>query len=183
MWSSQLYRSLLPPLFSPFLLQNSPPPKQSLFPLWANRFRKLLQVPNVFISSCLSSKANTMGNLRRKYQGIQSHPILRTEQLLHSHDYIYVGIALRYELKGPRFNSSQGQDFLFDAQRSDRFWSPPSLLFIGYRDLFPPGVKRHWHEADHNFPSSAEVKNGGAIRPIPPPGFVIKVKLSLCLTN
>jgi hypothetical protein len=31
-----------------------------------------------------------------------------------------------------------------------------------------PGVKRPGREADHSSPSSAEVKNGGAIPPLPP---------------
>jgi hypothetical protein len=30
-----------------------------------------------------------------------------------------------------------------------------------------PGVKRQWPEADHSLPSSAEVKNGGALLPLP----------------
>jgi hypothetical protein len=32
---------------------------------------------------------------------------------------------------------------------------------------FSPGVKRQGREADHSPPSSAEVKNGGAIPPLP----------------
>jgi hypothetical protein len=31
-----------------------------------------------------------------------------------------------------------------------------------------PGVKRPGREADHSLPSSAKVKNGGAIPPLPP---------------
>jgi hypothetical protein len=37
---------------------------------------------------------------------------------------------------------------------------------IGTGDL-PPEVKRQGREADHSPPSSAEVKNGGAIPPLP----------------
>jgi hypothetical protein len=33
--------------------------------------------------------------------------------------------------------------------------------------LFPLGVKRPLHEVDHSSPSNAEVKNGGAISPLP----------------
>jgi hypothetical protein len=32
---------------------------------------------------------------------------------------------------------------------------------------FSPGVKRPGRETDHSFPSSVEVKNGGAIPPLP----------------
>jgi hypothetical protein len=46
--------------------------------------------------------------------------------------------------------------------------SIPSLLPSGYRGLFyGGGVKRQGPEADHSPPSSAEVKNGGAIPPLP----------------
>jgi hypothetical protein len=40
--------------------------------------------------------------------------------------------------------------------------SPIQLLPVAV----PPGVKRQGLEADHSPPSSAEVKNGGAIRPL-----------------
>jgi hypothetical protein len=43
-------------------------------------------------------------------------------------------------------------------------WNPPSLLSNGYRGF---GVKRPGREADHSPPSSAEVRNGGAIPPLP----------------
>jgi hypothetical protein len=46
----------------------------------------------------------------------------------------------------------------------DRLWGPPSLISNGYRGgAHSPGVKRQGSEADHSRPSSAEVKNGGAI--------------------
>jgi hypothetical protein len=50
-------------------------------------------------------------------------------------------------------------------QLPDRHWGPPSFLFNGYQGLFPGG-KAAGHEADHSAPSSAEVKNGGAIPPL-----------------
>jgi hypothetical protein len=34
-------------------------------------------------------------------------------------------------------------------------------------EALPPGVKQSGREADHSPPSSAEVKNGGAIPPLP----------------
>jgi hypothetical protein len=52
---------------------------------------------------------------------------------------------------------------VMSQQRPD----PPSLIYSGYRELFPEGVKRPGSEADHSPPSSAEIKNGGAISPLP----------------
>jgi hypothetical protein len=47
--------------------------------------------------------------------------------------------------------------------RSGRNFNP--ILWVSRR--FPPGGKRPGREADHSSPSSAEVKNGGAIPPLP----------------
>jgi hypothetical protein len=60
-----------------------------------------------------------------------------------------------------RFDSRQGQRFslLQDVQTG---WGPPNFLSTGYWGL-SPGVKR---QADHSPPSSAGVKNGGAIPPL-----------------
>jgi len=40
--------------------------------------------------------------------------------------------------------------------RPDRRWSPPSLLYNGYR-VFPGCKVRPWRAADHSPPSSAAV--------------------------
>jgi hypothetical protein len=61
------------------------------------------------------------------------------------------------------FESHQGQDFspLHNIQTS--YGCPPSRLPIQWA----PGVKRLQHEADRSPPSGAEVKNDGAIPPLP----------------
>jgi hypothetical protein len=46
-------------------------------------------------------------------------------------------------------------------------WSAPNLLSSEYRGRFPLGLKQPGREADYLSPSSAEVKNGGAITPLP----------------
>jgi hypothetical protein len=52
-------------------------------------------------------------------------------------------------------------------QCPDRRWDPPSLLSNGYWGLLPQGVRRSGHIADPSPPSSAEVKESGAIPPLP----------------
>jgi hypothetical protein len=50
-----------------------------------------------------------------------------------------------------------GSRILIFPLRPDRLWGPPNLLSNDYRGL-SPGVKRPECEADHEPPTSAEVK-------------------------
>jgi hypothetical protein len=54
-----------------------------------------------------------------------------------------------------------GKGKIFSPQRPHRLWDPSSHLSNGYGGNFSRG------EANHSPPSSAEVKNGGAISPLP----------------
>jgi hypothetical protein len=45
-------------------------------------------------------------------------------------------------------------------ERLERFWGLPSLLYDGYRGLFPRRIKRQGREADLS-PPSDEVNNDG----------------------
>jgi hypothetical protein len=54
-----------------------------------------------------------------------------------------------------------GIRFFFSPQCPDRFWGLLRLLFNGCGGE----IKCHGCEADHSPPTSAEVKNGGAISP------------------
>jgi hypothetical protein len=77
-----------------------------------------------------------------------------------------VGIATGYRLDGR--GSILGKERYFSLVHSIQTGSgPTSLLSSGYRGFFPWGVKQPGHEADHSPPSSAKVKNGGAIPPFP----------------
>jgi hypothetical protein len=67
-----------------------------------------------------------------------------------------VGIATGYGLDGPGSSPGGGKIFRTCA---DRPWSPPSLLYDGYR-VFPKGKERPGREADTSLPSSAVVKKG-----------------------
>jgi hypothetical protein len=51
--------------------------------------------------------------------------------------------------------SQQGRIYLFTTTSIPNC-GPPSLLFNGYRRLFPGGVKQPGHEAKHSLPCNAE---------------------------
>jgi hypothetical protein len=78
-----------------------------------------------------------------------------------------VGIATGHWLDDRGSISSRGKKFVSTPQRADRFSGPPSLLSNRFRKAFTPRVKRPGHEDDHSTPSSAEVKDGRAIPPLP----------------
>jgi hypothetical protein len=54
---------------------------------------------------------------------------------------------------------------------------------MGTRGSFPGGVKRPGRESDHSLPSSAEVKNGGAIPPLPHTSSWRSAQLITGITN
>ena len=68
-----------------------------------------------------------------------------------------VGIAAGYGLDGPGIESWWGGQIF--RTYPDRSWSPPNLLYSGYR-VFPGGKERPGHDADLLPPSSAVVKKG-----------------------
>jgi hypothetical protein len=70
-----------------------------------------------------------------------------------------------YRLHGWRSIASRGKRFFSFPQFQDWLWVPPSHLSNGNQELFP-GIMRPRHEADRSPPSSAEVKNSGAIPPL-----------------
>jgi hypothetical protein len=80
-----------------------------------------------------------------------------------------VGIATGCGLDSQDLIPDRGKRFFSTPKCPDQLWGPPSLLISGYQELFPGGwgVKQSGHEADHSLPSSAEVKNGGALPPLP----------------
>jgi hypothetical protein len=57
--------------------------------------------------------------------------------------------------------------FYWFPQRPDRLGGPPSLLSNGYREALSLEVRWPAREADHSPPSTAEVRNGGAVPPLP----------------
>jgi hypothetical protein len=70
---------------------------------------------------------------------------------------------------GPWFDSQQRQGFafLYSFQTGSGAQCSPSLLYNGYLGALSLSVKRQGREADHSPPSSAKVKNGGAIPSLP----------------
>jgi hypothetical protein len=71
-----------------------------------------------------------------------------------------------YGLDGPVSIPGSAR-FLSSPQRPDRFCGPPSVLSTGYRAGSFPGGKAAGREVGHSPPTSAEVKNVGAIPPFP----------------
>jgi hypothetical protein len=66
----------------------------------------------------------------------------------------------------PGFYSCQGQEiFPYSTASRPALGPNQSLLSDGYRGLFFHGLNRPGREADHSPPSSAEVKNVGAVPP------------------
>jgi hypothetical protein len=53
-------------------------------------------------------------------------------------------------------------------QRSDAALGPTQPPIQWLPRIISPGVKRHEHEANYSTQYSTEVKNGGAITPLPP---------------
>jgi hypothetical protein len=79
----------------------------------------------------------------------------------------YTNQAMNWTTKESGFDSQQRQEMFSSPQRPDRLSDPSSPLYNGYRGMFLPGVKGRGCEADLSPPSSDEVKNGGAIPPLP----------------
>jgi hypothetical protein len=76
-----------------------------------------------------------------------------------------VGMAKGYGLDGRGSMLGQGKIFLFNIASRPALWptQPPIQLVPG---AFPPGIKRLGLE-EHSPLSIAEIKNGGAIPPLP----------------
>jgi hypothetical protein len=67
----------------------------------------------------------------------------------------------------PRFDSRQGQDISLNSTESRPALGPTQPPIQWVRGALSPMVKRPGREADQSPPSTAEVKNGGAISPLP----------------
>jgi hypothetical protein len=82
-----------------------------------------------------------------------------------SHDSS-VGIGTGYGLDGQGSNPGKGKIFLFPT--TSRLALGPTQSPIQWvMGTISPGIKRPGHETNHSPPSSAKVKNGGAIPPHP----------------
>jgi hypothetical protein len=80
-----------------------------------------------------------------------------------------VGIATGYVLddQGIGVRVPVGLRIFSSPRRPDRLWGPLNLLSNGYRRGSFPGGKAARRGAHHSPPSSAEVRNSGAIPPLP----------------
>jgi hypothetical protein len=75
-----------------------------------------------------------------------------------SHDSV-VDVATGYGLddQGVGVRVPVGARIFTSPCRPDRLWSPPNILYNGYRSSLL-GVKRQGREADNSPPTSAEIK-------------------------
>jgi hypothetical protein len=96
---------------------------------------------------------------------IQTHLFYGWIQRLWSRDS-WVNIEMGCWLDGRVSIPGSGKRFYSTPQRPDRLWAHPSTSPMGTGGSFPGG-KAAGREADHSPLSSAEVKNGGAVPPLP----------------
>ena len=79
--------------------------------------------------------------------------------------YTHIPIALSYELGGMGFEFQKVQQISPSPKPPDRSFVTHILLFNGCLN-FQPGIKWPMWEANHSFPSGADVKMSGAIAPL-----------------
>jgi hypothetical protein len=109
------------------------------------------------MSRSFSSDFNYVVNKLTKY--------LYTNELLSLTQYTAVDLATGYWPDGRGSISGWGKNFLFHSVQIGSGAHPAS--YTKGTGALSSGIKRLGREADHSLPSSAEVKNGKAIRPLP----------------
>jgi hypothetical protein len=83
-----------------------------------------------------------------------------------SHYNCSVGVAMGYGLDGRGSISGRVKVFLFSTASRPAL-GPTRSRIQRIPGTFFPGVKRPGREANHSPPTNTEVKNGGAILPLP----------------
>jgi hypothetical protein len=78
-----------------------------------------------------------------------------------------ISIATRLWVGQPGFDPGEAEDIHISStmSRPALGFVEPSIPWVPGE--LQPGVKRQGRDADHSPPSSAEVKNGGALTPLP----------------
>jgi hypothetical protein len=76
-----------------------------------------------------------------------------------------VGVAKSYGLEARGSIPGKGRMFFSTASRRALGHTQPLIQCVA--DDVSPGIKQQRREADHSPPSSAEVKNGGAVPSLP----------------
>jgi hypothetical protein len=75
------------------------------------------------------------------------------------------GIGVATSWKAGVRSQAKARDF--SPQIPDHLWDQPSPMPSGYQCAISKEVKQSSPETDHSAPSSAEVKNDGAVPPLP----------------
>jgi hypothetical protein len=90
-------------------------------------------------------------------------PVAAIKRRRDSSFYIMMG----YRLDCWSLIPGKGKVFFSSPQCPDLFWGLPSLLFSRVQGAFSLQIKLPECEVGHSHPSSEEVKNDGAIPPLP----------------
>jgi hypothetical protein len=135
------------------------------FPITNTEFKNITAIMNFIYQWCLCFYEASPWLKRDAESPSLNHGIYLNNSKLESRDSS-VSIVIVY---GPDCRGSiprQGQDYFVHSVRTGS-GAPPSLFSNWYRWHFSVGLKRPEHSADLSPPSSAEVKNRGAIPPLP----------------
>jgi hypothetical protein len=124
-----------------------------------------LHIQYTYLKYTMFRKLNLLLSSAGKEESILVGPIRQNQSLSMANDTCLT--ATGYGLHDSGSTSGRGRRFLSIIQSPDHIRGPPSLLPNGCRGVHYLEVKRPECEADQWQPSTAEVKNNGAIPPLP----------------
>jgi hypothetical protein len=149
--------------------------KQECQPLkhdWSQDYKNKINGQNQFCSpqssavTCVFSSNPRIGTSEGLFRTFGFHKWWRIEYLSERLLDSSFGIETGCELDGRVWFPAGARDFSLLHSDHNASGAHPVSYPVGTRRFFP-GVKRLEHETDHSPPSSAEIKNGWVIPPLP----------------